>query len=826
MEEHIEEYDPLSLVPGNPGEIPDHVQTIESVGEAHHDFTLKRCPKPAVVIAMNKYFEGDLDKYSKNEKFTSELLHRHFNGGADAVKADLRLSTPHNEYTNAESLRRDLFLINGSEVNVKPLVFMISVANLETPSFKDVINELKTALATKYELRSYLRNGKLSVTHDAYKFDGTKGNPIDCNIMFSAATACDPQITGEPAIKSAIEENRFHSPISPSSVLVEGASEWANWKIETPPGNKYLGATITIEFGYSGDVILNIPRDLLAGPSVSDLAMIYDKIVSSRGNISPADIRTFVGDLSIKRQKPFSANITALYTQIINQGIRLLNIGEGFDLLPFIFILKEIGDMSQHKVAVKYKHLAVGSVDDLSTIAFLKRGGPLSYIPKENKRGEACILFRSAGTLHVATGLTPEEYAAQLESQRATIQAEYEAKLARKREKDEQAKVRAVLRTADIEEARRLTHEKRMEKIRMDAAERASRAVKFGQYSRGGARKRKYLGMYRRKTVKKQRGGSRNLEAHIRSLINALFMNLYYILKNPDAPTSLFNINTLSEDFIDFTLVGTFSGGETVLLNNKMLGLPLCSIIYILYETLEDLEEHAFEDQRKQIINNFLMAFNFTDEEIGRIQRYMNDSTLDTQLTGMILSHVSEPGEVIRPLTQSDKDTLRSLDAKIPGIIPYDYYILRSESERAGTLYETLTPAEIARTEAERAEIIAQIQAPAARPVNAPNAVLNNVATVVNAPNAVLNNAYETNSEVLPNATPTPIFQKNANMNVRKGKTAKKTVIKRIPYSKPGSTPRDRAQSYGYFKSMTGLTPRGIHVARKTRKRKNSTFKK
>jgi hypothetical protein len=106
-------------------------------------------------------------------------------------------------------------------------------------------------------------------------------------------------------------------------------------------------------------------------------------------------------------------------------------------------------------------------------------------------------------------------------------------------------------------------------------------------------------------------------------------------------------------------------------------------------------------------------------------------------------------------------------------------------------------------------------------PVNIPNAVLN-LPTPVNVPNAVLNNAYATNAENLPNPPRyQPIFQ-----NIRKGKTEKKkTLIKSTPYYKPGSTPQKRP-AYGYFQSMTGLTPRGIHVARKTRKRKNSTFKK
>lgn len=704
-------YNPLTLVPGNPGEIPEEVQAVESGGEAHHDFVGKRS-KPSVVYGMNLFFARvGLNQYSKSEEITSESLHIAFNGGIETVKADLRLSTPHNLYNDADQLARDLFVINGTQVtNVKPLVFMISLENLERGIFNQVFNELKRVLSIKYNLRSYLTNGKLSVTHDAYKFDGIKGNPMDCNIMFSAATACDPQVTGEADMRSAIEEGRFISPID-TPVLVYGQSYWGNWNIETPQGDGYMGATIIIgltkDIGGVRDnraeIRLSVPRDLLAGPSVLDLATIYDKIVKSDGNISPADMRVFIGDISIKRNKPFSGSIRELYIQIINEGIRLFRINVEL-LLRFIFIIKEIGDMSQHKVGVIYKHLALGSVDGLSTVAFLKRDGSLSYIPKEDKYGNPCILFRCAGTVHISTGLTEEQYANQLQSQRATILREYQEKLEQKRAKAEAAKERGFLKKVAFEEARRLANQKLMEERERKAAAREARAARgFGSgLLRGAARKRKQTGGYKRKTFKKQRGGALNLGIVINALINSLFMNLYYTLTNPRNPTSLFNINTLSEEFIDFTLVGVFpEHRDYALLDNKILGLPLCSIIYILYETLEDLDGSKFDRVGGEIITSFLIRFNFTEEEIYRIQRYMADIDLDAKLKGFELPIVNNLEEVFRPLTQSDKDTLRSLDAQIPGIIPYDYYIRRSEAERAGTSYETLTPAEIAMTQSE-----------------------------------------------------------------------------------------------------------------------------
>ena len=97
-------------------------------------------------------------------------------------------------------------------------------------------------------------------------------------------------------------------------------------------------------------------------------------------------------------------------------------------------------------------------------------------------------------------------------------------------------------------------------------------------------------------------------------------------------------------------------------------------------------------------------------------------------------------------------------------------------------------------------------------PVPAP---VNNEVLQMNEVNTA--NAYETNAELPNSNTTSQILQSNSNMKVTNYRLKIKNPIRRN-FSKNAGTPKKATSQY--FQAMTGLTPRGIHVARKTRKNK------
>lgn len=104
------------------GNIPDHLTRIETIGEACHDFQIKRSRPKVVNLRKELIQKLRVEKYTKTEHQISELLHAEFNGSG-LVKVDLRLSEPAKVYTSPEALSIDLF---EGTADVKPLVFTIS----------------------------------------------------------------------------------------------------------------------------------------------------------------------------------------------------------------------------------------------------------------------------------------------------------------------------------------------------------------------------------------------------------------------------------------------------------------------------------------------------------------------------------------------------------------------------------------------------------------------------------------------------------------------------------------------------------------------------
>ena len=224
--------------------------------------------------------------------------------------------------------------------------------------------------------------------------------------------------------------------------------------------------------------------------------------------------------LEIRVNNPDLVNgdIRFFYEQIIKKCFNLKSKTDGvfknYYSLVFIFFLKELGDMLQHKVAIADKHIALGSVDGLSTIGFLKRGGPISYIPKINKKGLAYILFRVAGTSHLTGGMTAEQVLALQEAQEAAKDAAQKAEKAakafakeeclnRKRFAFEEARKDALIEVARRKEEmirRRQRTRAKIEELKAKEAHEAQKAQ--NKPSRGN--QRRYSRKYR-----KQKGGSR-----------------------------------------------------------------------------------------------------------------------------------------------------------------------------------------------------------------------------------------------------------------------------------------------------------------------------
>ena len=663
----------MAYEPTEIGEIPARVQEIESIGEAYHDFVGDRSNE-AVRRAIQVYFQRTR---GQSEQTTSLLIHQAFNGGDPVIKADLRLQLKTNtlHYEPAD-LGNALFF--GQE-DVRPLVFIINRARLEAGNYDVVLNELERRLLPKYRLRRRADGGvsRLCVTNDAYKRDDRMGTPFNTIEEMAGSTVFDPGNTGQADVTAAQNEGRFHLDAD----LVEGSSYWGQYRITTAlERGRYSELNISLTLNGQrvqparADLTFNIsyPKAMLRGPSVEILAMIYKMVTEIPGILTDIQIRRIVGAVRIRNTQAGSFD-EGFYRDIITHCGRLKRINPSFALI-FIFFMKELGDMLQHKVGIKYKHLAIGTTDGLSSIAFLKRGGPISYTPKEDG-----LLFRVAGTLHKTDGMTADDIAAQ----RAQIQAEAAAREAAAVAAREAERQRGIER-----EARRLAQ---IEQTRLEAlavkdarrqlmADRRSRVA--GKRGRNNnvpqpptkrQRESKQVGGSKwGKTFKKQKGGSH--DALFTQLINGLYLNLYYVINNPGADTSLFN--ALGEDN---TILVNFDDGHSVFLNNKVLGLPLCSILYMLYDELYDVDF----DTALELIIQFLQVFNFTDADIERIVAYINARPYEQDIAAMITqaqAQVQQAAAQGNPLARDiqgyDKDLLRKFVDKgydIPGIIPYEY---------------------------------------------------------------------------------------------------------------------------------------------------------
>jgi hypothetical protein len=767
MDEGIPGYIPTEL-----GEIPDEIIKIESIGEAYHDFTGSRS-NSTVKLAIQRFFNRTR---GQSEEVTSQLIDNAFNGVGDITKANLSLDAISKVYSNPEELAQALFCAND---NVNPLLFRIPRENLETGIFDELLERLAGIMHTKYELRLSSRDlgvedTALCVTHDSYNTDGRRANPFNANIFTSASTLFDPAVEGSSKEGIILAQDNGHFQFEDDDNLVEGRSFWGSYIIRTRRDGRgrYAGATIDLILNTINtssplqNIYIEYPGSLLRGPSVEVLCMIYERIIktiiplSHRQTDFNLEKRKLIGDIRIKNNSEISYNET-FYNFILNECIRLYGINPDF-LLIFIFFLKELGDMCQHKVAIKFRHLALGSRDELSTIAFLKRGGPISYMPRiENKL--RYLEFRVAGTLHKTSGMTQE----QLDAQKAAIQREQETRIAKAQEferisrllllRNKEKRAEAKLIAEAIADA--IAKEKHEKKL-LDISQRALRAS-----GRGSRFRKQGGGSKKRKTLKKQKGGYSvnisDIQNIIQSLIEGLFNNLNAVLLDNTLDTSLFKIRCVNDGVpnIDYTLIGELDSSNVVLLNNKLLGLPLCSIVYMLIGVLigdEYSDGVSSIEDAVIIIKQFLEVFNFTDSDIERIMN--GSSTRVTEAEVPIEEDTSESLGIRKILTEDDKDELRMLEYDIPGI-----------------------------------------DRPLKYKMNA--------------------NAYATNTENAITYAKTNLFMKHKNPAVKP-----RPFLRRSAYSK--TRPLYNKNTSQYFQSMTGLTPRGIHVARKTRKRKNSTFKK
>jgi hypothetical protein len=666
------------------GEISENAKKIESIGDTCHDF-IKQRSKPSVVLARIEYLSrNNLAAFNKSEEDVSMDLHAEFNGNSDPLKADLRLLEKYKVYETAEGLTADLFI--GEDV--KPLIFMLSQDKLAKPEFQGIFNKLKEIMKSKYKLEPCGSNGDLGVTHDAYKHP-IRGNPFEANIMFSAATLCDPGIAGssDDDIKAAMRDNRFILDGN-----LSGSSFWGSWTLETSIDRTYDGAKIKLIID-DQEIKINVPKEIRSGLSVLDLSIIYDKIING---LTGAQIDGLVSELVSKHKGNIGA-MTNLFKQVVTNALSLYR---NPDLsLKFIFLLKEYGDMVQHKMAIYKKHLAGGSVDRLSTIAFLKRGTPISYMPKVDKRGLPYILFRVSGTLH-KEGDEADGWQARLEALKAQqltkLQREEEEKAARKARKDERSRAIAAEKIADEEEARQRTL--------AALSGRASRAQRGRGYPKSTRKNRKRA---RRRTFKQQ-GGAFDvsikrviIKYYVMLLINAIFSNLYTVLLDRTLETSLFNNITLDEgeNFIDLSLIGKFTPhleGTEVFLDNPLLGLPLTGIMYVLYDNLDELSEKEYDYDNlvrdlNIITHDFLIAYNYKAREIEFIEKYIRDNIRNVEgikgsndiISALIAPLRRAAGDaprglegadeflVSRSLTIEDKEILRNFVNKgsnIPGI--------------------------------------------------------------------------------------------------------------------------------------------------------------
>ena len=712
-------------IPDELGEISELIQTVESIGEAYHDFIGERS-NIAVRLAIHNYFHTTK---GQSEETTSEIIHRAFNNGIPVTKADLRLSTISKIYTDPQRLAEHLFF--GVD-NVKPLVFMINRGDLGAPAFDSILNELQRRMHIKYGLRVSANPGVgaegnpappvLYVTRDAYKFvdnDDRRGNPfLNTREEMAGSTLFDPGMSGsgQADISIAQNEGRFH--LTPE--LVNGSSHWGTYRIITLVQNgRYNGLQMNLTLSGlkvnpvkdNQQIQIIYPKALIRGPSVEVLANIYSMITKYNINnriLSEQGMIDILGAIRIKNTGAGSFD-TGFYTSIIRKCSELYLIHKDFALI-FIFFLKELGDMLQHKVGIKFKHLAIGSWDGLSTIAFLKRGGPISYIPKKGN-----LLFRVAGTLHKTGGMTPAEIAQQVADVQAEVQARIAAAAAnkiaaRQRIIDERASMEAAriateaaakARKQQINDRRTATRAKINASKQESGKKRAAPVLPEGRsVSQKTLRRtnRKQVGGSKwGKTFKKQKGGGNIMDALIIRLINALFNNLDYVIDNPEASTSLFNItsitanNTVIDD--DFAIIANFDDNRTVFLNNKLLGLPLCSILYMLYEELFDLDSSLIN--AKKIIIQFLSTFNFNQGDIERIiPDVFPNAVLADVPAAEIIDVDGEGTPIIQPykreLNEFDKEELRKFVDKgydIPGIIPYEYAIRRDNI--TGSSYET-----------------------------------------------------------------------------------------------------------------------------------------
>lgn len=742
-EEGIEPYTLLDS-----GEIPADVQKIESIGEAYHDFIIDTSRSSVLLRMKMKEFFQRIEGITRgiSEEDTSILIHDRFNGGESVRRADLRLDVckrdkPYEDprvladalFFSPDRAGRDILEDDKVSFQVKPLVFMIPTYLLERGEFDPLLSKLADILQRKYQLVPIVSSGlaKLGVTHDAYTAHGKIENIFGGHVMLSPATLYDPASTGIDDITSAMREGRFHMNLD-----ISGTSYWGTWRMQ----QNALGNSSSITLNIDGHPItLDIPVKLYRGPSPANLSMIYDTLMNyltdGRINILDSNKNLLLGEIFSKNPGK-GAYDRGFYTTIINEYIRLYNINPDL-VLKFIFFLKELGDMMQHYVAVRNKHLALGSCDGLSTIAFLKRGGPVSYMVKLVK-GLPNLLFRVAGTLHKGEGMTEEEIAEQARQVAAAAARAAAAKEALKREK---AILRREARAAEAEDDK-VTYSKFETAKRYAAAESLRRAARAARASAkriqstfilrfrlnrdtgkwavvlpGGAgflsplgtapsisapgitsptisgtkrnrdsvlRKRKQTGGKWNKTFKQKGGTYQEIDGTVILLINALFMNLYYVLDNDDVDTILFtNPHPYTNEFVyDYSLIGKFSDKGQVFFDNTILGLPLSSVLYMLSDVIDEA------DNKDEIIKQFLEVYNFTDADVNRILHYMQRENLsDTDITRILeivnadsYADLEPMPEISRRLTLSDKDQLRNLVDKgydIPGIIPTVYYEVR-----------------------------------------------------------------------------------------------------------------------------------------------------
>ena len=467
------------------GEIPDDVQEVESIGEAYHDFSTAGGRAKGAIIKDKIVFINDLMgiPFSTNEEKTAEYIHNAFNGSDKRGIFRLDKNTTYRTYEDPADLERDLF----TDDNVHPLLFMLKPEHLRGGRFNGVFDRLKDILRRKYHLQG-LSDRRLCVSDDSYDHH-TDGNPINLNRMLSAASFFDPATTGvsEAGVRAAKAEGRFIE-----NVEVSGQSIWGNYffKSNTVGGN-YSGATLILDIkGYLDRITLNIPANLRHGLSVYDLSVIYDRIKSVKGKIDTGERTQIIKDLlvNLRTRHPnrIGDNIDRFFTQIIEYTIQLYNASDKAIptlLLEFIFLLKELGDMLTHKVAVKYGHLAGASPDRLSTIGFSKRGTPLTYMrvsPGKLPR----ILFRVLGTFHIkGDGMSNIAFIKQNQDAKDKADAlELERKTSKER-KEADAKARALERTARLEYEKAEAKREVDERTRRTAEERRQRANR----GRGGA---------------------------------------------------------------------------------------------------------------------------------------------------------------------------------------------------------------------------------------------------------------------------------------------------------------------------------------------------